>query len=374
MSKIAILTFHNAYNYGAVLQAWALKNVIEGMGHNVKILNFKGIKDYNQDLKLNRTNKPKWYRLRTRIGWYSFLLECKRNQSDWNKRCKVFDEFIINQLLSGDCKELNNEELNNEDVDCFIIGSDQVWNEQLTKGIIKEYWGFINTKAKIITYGASRINSIFSEEQKGFILKAKANFKAISVREKKLAEELSKIWNDNKNVNIVVDPALLQKKEFYREKQVVVKQIEERKKPYLLLYYIDYTEEIYKCAEIMAEKYGYYIVDITFPKRKGKNKNIEYLNIPYLSPQEFLWCFDNSEFVVTSSYHGVIFSIIYEKPFYAIYDKDDRKDELLSLCGYENRHIRNITQIKRFDNCIDYSYKKVDVAILNSIKFLKENI
>lgn len=378
MAKIGILTFHNAYNYGAVLQAFALKSAIEQLGHTVEIVNFKGVKDYNRDLRLNRNDKPKWYRIRTRMGWYEFLLECKRNQADWNKRCAAFDDFIVNKLLEGD-KEVSEKELAAVNVDYFVIGSDQVWSENLTNGVLNSYWGYIDGNAQVLTYAASRNTALFSEEMKAYIVRAIDNFKAVSVREETLAITMKEIVRDSgKAIATVVDPTLLLKRDFYRNYQISVDEIKTINKKFLLLYYIDHchSDEIYKCAEKVAEKYGLCILDIAFPKRRVKSRKVKYYHISHLSPQEFLWCYDNADFVVTSSFHGTVFSIIYEKPFYSVYGEDDRKSVLLSMCGLEDRHIKSMKHIEEIliNKDIDYSENKLELNIRESWKFLEDNL
>lgn len=330
---IGILTFHNAHNYGAVLQAYALRNKIRKLGHNAEILNYrnKAISAQYPTNLMEGICKPAFYKRSEIKEWKKKVEKCNFQQKEWNTQYQKFEKFINEILLENKLEQVLPENLEKLNIDCFILGSDQIWTEDLTGGADLVYFGQFKTKAKKAVYAASRRDSFLTEEQKSFFEEHLLNFSNISTREKILSEKLSDICK--REIETVIDPTLLLSKEDYE----IIEEKPKMKSKYVLVYFLCEDEVLSKCAAWLAEVKQLEIVEIHFYKVQGINPYT--INRADCGPQEFLGYFSDAEYILTNSFHGCVFSIIYNKKFWAIYDKDDRKDNLLTNLNLKERHI-----------------------------------
>lgn len=315
--KVGILTFHNAHNYGAVLQVYALKTVLRRQGHEVVVLN---------------------YRNKAITEHYPVILDTsdERKQEDWKRQYERFEEFINQFLLEGNTDVLCLKDLEEMDIDCFISGSDQVWEAGLTGGVDPVYFLDFKTKAKKVSYAASKAVSCINEKQKEYFYRCLSGFSDVSVRENELASELREIGIQGEGV---LDPTLLLEAEDYN---LWDSPIEKRHEEYILVYYIVEDQALTRCSQAVAEKLKLPLKEIHFYRMENSTED----QMADCGPREFLNLFRNAECILTNSYHGVIFSIIFQKTFYAVYGKDSRKDGLLIKLGLESRHIRKNDEIK----------------------------
>ena len=298
--KIGILTYHYAHNYGAVLQCYALQEYLSSLGHTVKIIGYENsniIKDYIVfDIRrfLMRNPISLLKRIFHEIKYYNVRRE----------RHNAFEGFIKSRL--NICKP---QEIMSEPFDLIIIGSDQVWNYKLTNGFDFYYWGgFYHPKTtELATYAVSMQDNWPADIDEE-IKKKISNFQYLSVREEKLAKKLSQIV-PNRNINVVVDPTLLFKS--YDWNKVAEKpQINFR---YLLLYQVDTNSLAEAVAAKVAEELNVKIIRLF--AQPDKPHSAEVANC---SPCQFVGLFKYADFVVCSSFHGTVFSIMYKKPFYSI--------------------------------------------------------
>lgn len=151
--KIGILTFHYANNYGAVLQAYGLQEVLKSMGHQVEFV------DYRNPLIEKRMD---YFGLKSN-SIIKVLYRLLFNYTSLSERKKIFDGFRKDYLSIS--KRINSSDLSNTDYDILIVGSDQIWNPSLTNGLDPVYWGEATGDIPIITYAASSNDlSILPEE------------------------------------------------------------------------------------------------------------------------------------------------------------------------------------------------------------------
>ena len=177
--KIGILTFHCAHNYGAVLQCYALQEVLKRMGHTVEVMDYrpaflKTAYDIVSFRRIYSRNPLKI--LKSLVSEFLCLPERIR-------RYKGFDSFIKNRL------RLSSPDIPS-DCDVYIMGSDQIWNPGITQGFDGVYFGYLP-----------------ADSEKDYLQKALCNFDAVSVRETHLANLLQPLTE--KKVSVVLDPTLL---------------------------------------------------------------------------------------------------------------------------------------------------------------------
>lgn len=357
MKRIGILTFHAAHNYGAVLQCYALQEFLHSKGHEVEIIDYRlpSIVNGYHWFKLNRFISKNPYKLLKKTIYELHLIKKRKQRYD------AFETFINERLNLAPI-----EKIFDNPYDIIIIGSDQVWNYNLTNGFDHYYWGNFPhpPQTKIISYAAS-MHDNWPNSYDDIIVKKLKKLDFISVRELSLAKKLSKLL-PNKEIHSVIDPTLLIKKEQWDN-------IAKRPKinyPYLLLYQVERDTK----SEYIAEKIA-----------KRKNLKIVYLSahvsdintnkVIASSPEEFIGLFKYAEFIVCSSFHGTIFSLQFAKPFVSVkmgLGKDSRVGNLLRDLNLKDLFISNYNEIndKTLDSVI--LNERINHLRIKTIKLLEK--
>lgn len=232
--------------------------------------------------------------------------------------------------------------------DAVIVGSDQVWNTEITGGVDPIYMlENFHAPTKKISYAASLGSEHLPLELRRDYSRLLADFSAISVREESGCAALMECGINK--VKVVLDPTLLLKKEDWIkvENRRMVPQ-----EPYLLVYMV-YGEnrELIDLVNMLSEKTRLKIV--TFQGRK--NFKNECKHCPTAGPADFIALFDSASLVVTNSFHGTAFSITLEKEFYVCLNsqRNDRMVSLLNKVGLSRRIWKGAYQELDIDT-IDY--------------------
>lgn len=364
--KAGILTFHNAYNYGAILQAYALQETLIEKGVETKIIDYR-LRQIEEEYKILRFDlvrdliKKKEYVSAAKIIPYNCL--------NLNSRIKKFNKFknFSNTYLKLTKKCNTYSDLNKLDLDAYICGSDQIWNSNITGSINSIYFcGFNNNKnVKRITYAASMGKNKYSNKQEEREFKNNLeNLTHISVRESQLKEYTEKFTN--KHVTQVLDPTLLLDKNKWR---TISKKINIDGK-YLILYSLQINENLLNVAMKISQKYNLKIVVIGNKSLRQKN---DYIVLDNIGPEEFLGLFENCEFVVTNSFHGTCFSIINNKNFYTIPHSSagSRMKSLLDGLGLKERLIHSEQDVDLEEIDYELVQLKLDEQIKNSLQFIE---
>lgn len=363
--KVGILTFHYAHNYGAVLQTYALKTFLADKGFDVTILNYQN----SSIAKVYRDKLPIKYSVKDFlkvINWCNIVRSIRDTvyaQSDWKIQCDRFNDFIQNVLLEGNNEVLDKDEVGRQKVDAFIAGSDQIWNSALTGGRDDIYFCDFDTKAKKIFYGASNGSDIIPPEQQDYYKKILLKATAVSVREKEFAINIEK--DCGIETKAVCDPTLLLDKCYYEH---LLEGKIYNNKNYILAYFVAEDDRMMEIAHYIARALNLEVKEIHYYKRRDLKGHNQGANI---GPYEFLDLMRNAEFVVTNSFHGTVFSIIFNKKFYSVYGQDVRKDNLLNSLGIGGRHINKASQVDLNEN-INYKdvYEKLKHIRKDSEHFL----
>lgn len=342
--KIYITTFHSANNYGAVLQSYALFTFLK-KEYNVEIVNY-----HNKNIDgLYRVFRYKTNNLiHDILGLMKDLVNYRVN----TKRANNFEKF--RKMINVGTLVNNVEDLRSmlKDKDIIITGSDQVWNPVITGGIDNVYYLDFETNNKKISYAAScgDVNNItiYKEELKRIL----SSYKSISVRE----ENLNKYIKEELNIKskCVLDPTLLLDKEEWI-KVVSKKRIIKNK--YIFAYSVgNANENYYNTINIISEKTKLPVVffDKYDLKRKIKCKKKSFYTA---GPSEFLNLLYYSDYVVTTSFHALSFSIIFNKNVYiTLSTYPDRLKTLVNLVGIDNRVIEGKNDLNnKLDSRINWA-------------------
>lgn len=353
MAKVGIVTFHRAHNFGAVLQCLALKTVISNLGYDASVIDHRN-PEIEQCYAIKQPIPDGLGTILKVKKWISKYLTYYRRISRFFK----YDSFINKYILSPDSN------LPTEKFDCIVWGSDQIWRWDIIKDDMF-YWGDCGSeKPRKITYAASagKINDCFDQN-----LNYLKRFDAISVRETVLKNHLL-----SKGISSVVtlDPTLLlSPKEWERILQI--SKYEE--KPYLLVYSMRERKKVIGIARQIAKKENLDIIEIFNSYVSPKNIMNKYSNG---GPMDFLSLIHDASIVVTDSFHGTAFSVIFNRQFITVRlndGLDSRAEGLLKSIGLCERMKQDS---KGYETWIDYTIvnEKLDRLKTFSINYLKENI
>ncbi len=343
LKKIGIITFHYANNYGAVLQTYALKHVIDMFnGCASKVINFVPRDKFYYYFN----DEQKKYLMHQRPLFEKFLME----------ECDIHDEM--------------GRFIPDGEYDYYCVGSDQVWNFNFSS---KEYLLKNISKGIKISYAASIGMSsgdmvAFRDEFERYL----PQFESISIREKeqlKLVNEYS-----GKKCELVLDPTLLLETEEYL-KLVTSELLEES--PYVLFFWIQHSNKIIRWLEYVNKislKYNLKILHTVTNSREYMFIN-DSKCICGCGISDFLWYIKHAKFVVTNSYHATIFSMHFNIPFYIIPDDSmiSRFDTLCEIFQIQDRVItkfKNVDEITNDNNISDIN-NIIQIERAKSLNFLR---
>lgn len=329
--KIGIVTFHCAYNFGSVLQAWALKHQLERMGHVACVVDYRG-HDFDQ-YKLLQTYSAK------ALAASLVLYPRQRRRRD------AFEAFIAQELsptarYGADDKKRMEAELSGQ-FDCFICGSDQIWNVDCTRGPVGPYFLSFAGEARRIAYAPSLSHTSFSREYFGpedqrQIQEWLSRFSAISVREAmttELFQPLCKL-----PIYVCVDPTLLLDAADYE--QIIFfpheKQLVDSCNRTLFVYMLERNDALVSYAAHLAQQTGMSIAYVS--RRPLSFEGVSATNLFGAGPGEFLWYVKHCAAVLTNSFHATVFSLLFETPFqtFTTSRSGSRMRELLHNLGLED--------------------------------------
>lgn len=306
MTDINIVTPYDGYNFGALLQAYALLKVVSELAQDQSV----GI--YRYDIPVSTGAKT----LKRKI-----LEVCR----------KIHEKEIV----AGDSKfDLFRHELfeMNSDTESqiYIAGSDQIWNPNNYQG--KFFLDFVSSKSIKASYAASMgvTNVDVSRIEK--VGKSVSEFDFISVREEDARNTLKQYVD--KEILVNVDPTLLLTKEEWRNIEAPVHGIVDE---YVLVYFLHIPKYANRYVNAIRKKTKKKIVliDRTGMLRYAVHADLALADI---GPREFLWLIDHASYTITSSFHGTVFSLIFEKEFLPLINPDapSRINNLLTLLQISN--------------------------------------
>ncbi len=314
MKKVGILTFHRAHNYGAVLQCYALQEVLKKLGHDVLVI------DYRQ-FYIEKMYAP------FSVFRFIELMIYPRGMYRYLKliplriiKKRIFLEFTTKWLEQSEpCKESTIP----QDFDTYIIGSDQLWGN-CTGGVIDSvYLGKFNRKhsSKIVGYAISSNQESIEKVGITEFKKNISNFSALSFRESLISDIVFKRSGVESRVDI--DPTLLANASIW-DSMINKKWANEK---YILLYQVRRPIKdqrlLNRKAEELAQQLNCKVIDLSAMK---------------YTVEDFVSLFKYAQCVITSSFHASVFSVIFERPLQAVMLKDgndERYENILKAIGAE---------------------------------------
>ena len=331
--RVGILTFHCACNYGAVLQCYALQRFLVESGHDAVVVDYRpaAVADGYRWFDIRRF----WGRTPGRFIQKS-ISEIK-TIGNRRRRYKAFKDFLETSLtLTYQVKGVEDMAALAGDFDVLIMGSDQIWNRKITGGADRIYWGDFRrpSSTRIISYAASMEDGMDSDTVEA-VLKFLPCFDAVSVREDGLRQALSALVPELR-VDVVADPVLLLDKkrwdDFASERII--------NEPYLLFYQVRQSTQALAAARDLAAR-----KKLRFICLSAKVELDNSVEISCASPSDFVSLFRYASYVVTTSFHGTAFSVIFGKEFICVDVLDGkglRQKSLLDKLGLSNRVVQDV--------------------------------
>lgn len=358
--KIGIITFHRAINYGGVLQAFALQKIISNEGYDCEII------DYYCPFIEEHYRTKKYFTVLQIKRFVSTILyngELKRN-------VKGFEEFSSKYLRVSDTKyNFDNLVKTNEIYDRFITGSDQVWSPTCAGFDPGYFLTFVEDNSKKISYAASFGTKEIPTSKVEEYTRRIEHFEAISVREKSGTRIVQKL--SGREAELVLDPTLLLNREqwatFFSDECKV-------RENYILVYMISEDNQILKAAKEVAQRTNRDVIYIN--DRIYKAKGVE--NIRKISPDKWVQLFLNAEMIFTNSFHGIAFSINFNKDFYAYHLQgnnvaNERIDNIINMFALNERLNKKDIHTNRSIGYKDIN-EQLELLRKNSIEFLRRNL
>ena len=365
MKKIATITFHGAHNFGSSLQTYALQTFTENLfkekGHecSYSIINYrtKFQKDFYAYL-------PKPNSARNLVKFFMRLPYLRQYKRKWEK----FEAFINNSLKTGvEVNSLEHLAQFYNDSDVYISGSDQIFNVRSQDFSEAYYLTFLEGKKKI-SYSASfgPLAIDWSKYDKQKFADALSDYSAISVREEGSQKNVKLLTGED--VPIHVDPTLLLDKnewvEFGSGRNY-------KKGEYILMYCLEPSKEQLKMAKRISK-----FLKLPIVVTRYNNRN-DYFNgfkkLYDTGPKDFISLIHNAKFVITSSFHGTAFSIILQKPFFALDGATDRRiSNVLALTNLSDRAVNSSDIGQKLLKAFDISFENSVTAIEQERQKAKE--
>ncbi len=352
--KIGIITFHNSYNCGSMLQTYALQQVIN------KQLNLAA-----EVIDFSNAGQQELYSV---FGKCNSLKNVIKNIVIAPHQKKIRNDFLSYEdfknknffLTSKSYNEM--KDLNDYGYSHIITGSDQVWNITIADADDAYFLPWVKTARKIAyapSFGAKNINKYSDNPQK---YKEYLNdFFELSIRERNGQKWIKDLIG--KDVPVLIDPTLLLKKEDYDEIASTKLKLPEK---YIFYYSPGYQKDISQLVSQISKKYNLPVIAFnskTF-HTKGMNFRSDFKLPDIENPSTYLQLIKNAELIITTSFHGTVFSSIYKKKFWTVknggmFGDDDRVRTLMETLDLEDRMIP-IEFNDSFDYLLSKDYTKYE--------------
>lgn len=348
MKRIGLVTYFKSYNYGVWLQAYATEIFLEMNGYDVEII------DYSNKYESNKL-KCSYKENNKSLGYLtSFIKSVLFGKVRFYK--KGFKNHIKEYYKLSKTQYENVEQLGKVKYDILAVGSDQVWNPDITNGIDEVFLlRFGDTKKRISiasSLGSKKLNKI----DEGKLIAALESFDAISVREE-FAKDILKN-RIKKDIKVLVDPTFLLEKNVWINKLAKHSKYFDTEEKFILTYFVSKDKHSEKCIDLVRQysdhfKLPIWAVQFSTYFSKGVSKKILGATI-----SDFIALLLKADLIITDSFHGIALSINLNCNFVACINSENplRAQNLLLKVGLLERI-----------NMIVQDYKMIDYSVINSL-------
>ncbi len=309
-NRIGILTYHHTTNFGSLLQTYGLIKRINDFGYYCEVINYHNDAVEKRERPRRISDCKDWRAIRDFFKYESFK----------KKKSKEFEAFLREKMYLSKCSyRKDNIKEANDEYDTFLVGSDLVWDDTINDSDRTYMLDFVNDDKRKLAY-ASSTGQLWEGNEDDIRLLLN-RFNAVGVREKEIAEALNDMLDIP--VDFVGDPTMLIEPSEWCE--MACERIIKEK--YVLLYFIDEKLQIYKDAIEYGKKHNMPVYSISYG---WVPKGI--IPIRPTRVEEFLALVKDADVVFSASYHGMLFSLYFNKQFY--YYNRGWKSRMRSIADY----------------------------------------
>ena len=349
--KISFITRHAVANYGSILQSYALQETIKNMKHQPQIINY-----IREDE--NGNNIGKTMLKRSKFWNKNFITRMIYNVLQTPNYTNSFNKFSMyrKELLDETEEYSSLEELKKKcpEADIYCTGSDQVWGKIGDDEYDKAYFlEFVDKQKKCISYASSFGKEKISENLRKELPKLLKKYSHVLVREKSAVDILKDKGIDSK---LTIDPVFLLNANEWNK---MIGDVKFNKK-YILVYQLHNNKKFEKYCKQISKKMKLPLIRISiswlYMFRPGKLALLP-------TPQEFMAYFRDAEYIITDSFHGTSFSLIFNKKFIDILpgDTSTRITNILKITNTEDRILKDYNDFVTIKKEIDY--KKINSTL-----------
>lgn len=375
--KIGILTFHKSINYGSVLQAWALQKALKKLGYESEIIDYEP-KEYKHIYELRLKDAKGFKRIIKILLSFRKCVEIQHNK---------FRNFRESELKTSSVQYEYDSDVSGiqKKYSVLVTGSDQIWNTNISDCDPIFFLPFYFEGGKI-AYACSINNGTTNDRfQEDWLKKWLNDYDFISVRERSGVNKLSQFLGGERKIYSALDPTLLHLGSVY-EKLIHHRLIEGK---YIFLYNMWTKNEGIKAAKIVSKKLNLPVYTISnqidLIRVAKYEANCIKLDVKHTGPKDFLNYIYHADFILTDSFHGTAFSVIFNKRFLTLnsriskneYKNDERLVSILEQLELVDRFVK-LDDIPSFDLYKEIDYERINSHRLelasNSLKMLNEAI
>lgn len=345
--NVKIITYCTWKSIGSILQAHALNAVLDSLGNNPELI----LEEKNRSHERKMPKDLKSFVKSCMEFFVNKKIDVARNKRSAfiESNMKVTYFLNCNEILSG---------IDENALTVYLAGSDQIWNPDASNPV---YFLDFAKNERCISYAASMGKTKISEEKLSFFAQELAKFYSISVREKECADVLSGCTD--KEIYVHIDPTFLIDVKQWRtlEKKYDVKE------PYILLYMLYWDDACKKKISDLKKRTGLPVYAVC----PGISRVYADKRFYDVGVEEFLWLVDHAQYVVTSSFHGVALSIIFQKKFAPVINPaaPSRIENLLRILDVPHVDIGELDRTDGFD--YDAISANIERERQRSITYLK---
>lgn len=351
----------NFTNYGSALQTWALHQAIKRTGNTPVLV------DYCPEVLADKDPLNPFEHMWDKDEESRRM--CELTMSAIRENFWKFDRFYHDRFdrTSQKYTAQNFGEITKENLDGFVCGSDTIFCIDEFKGCDDGYYAnYPVMRDHSVSYAASFGDSHFDEESYAVLNERLKNFKAFGLRENQMLPYVRE--HVNVPVERTIDPTLLLASDDYDKLATE----QEYEFPYLLLYTRRYDPRMEAYAERLAKEMGLKIMEISLRATNAEKGHIMRYDA---GVEEFLSIVKHSAFVVTNSFHGLIFAVQYRRPMvvFTREQADSKINEVLDLMNLKDSQLT--TGDEKYKD-IDYDdvHKRIAIAREKSLVFLKKEL
>jgi hypothetical protein len=350
--RVGLMSYHFLHNHGTMLQAYALQKRISDLGHEAEYIDYRFREIEQRAPRKSRVRRKRIFAYLRHSKYYILKGMYRRK---FGRKDRIFDAFYEKYVRRSahQYATIQMLEVDPPSYDIYIVGSDQVWNPNLSCASPAYFLNYVRDNRKKASYAPSLGVHRLDPDQEKTIHESIVHFEHLSCRERSGATILSRLTG--REVAHVLDPTMLLDSKTWEG--VMTK--DGPSPPYVLCYYLGDTRLPREYARELEKSKGmktYYIAISPLDYlRRGALFDV--------GPSEFLSLIKNASLVCTDSYHGIIFSILFQRPFNAFLKRKEtekssdntRIRELLALFELEDRLVESKFDPAAKQKEIDYS-------------------